>query len=65
MEIETDTLEVLGIAAGAALIAIGLAVLVDLPAALATGIGVALGQFLGGVGSVLLGTGLVLLVRRG
>lgn len=65
MEVETDVLEILGIGVGVALVAVGVAVLVGLPTTIAAGIGVALGQVLGGMGSVALGAGLVLLVRRG
>lgn len=64
MELDADTLELLGTVVGAMLVAVGLAVLVDLPTALATGVGVAIGQGVGAVGSIVLGAGLVLLVRR-
>lgn len=63
--VEVDALSVLGTVVGVGVLLVGLAALVDLPTALAIGIGVALGQALGGVGSVVLGAGLVLLVRRG
>ncbi|PSQ22586.1 hypothetical protein BRD01_08985 [Halobacteriales archaeon QS_8_65_32] len=64
MELGADALERLGIAVGVLLIAVGIVVLADLPAALATGIGVALGQTVGALGSVGIGAGLVLLARR-